>query len=163
MHSRKYYLRRLLGSEAAFSMICRLSLRQRMRMRKRVKPSRTLCSARNLVIHTALCGASGLNSDVPLPPRQEVRNGDKDVTSGTPEILYDIVLSPLVCYSNLVYRVDVLDQLQVCTPENFLLPLSPAIEPGHESASSEGLNTRDLRNLLAFSVNTAHTCPVFTF
>ena len=106
---------------------------------KKAKLSRTFCSARNLVIHATLGGAaSGLNSDVPLPPRQEVRNSDKDVTSGTPQVLYDIVLSPLVCYSNLVYRIDVLDQLQVCTPEDFFLPLSPAIEPGHRSASSEG-------------------------
>ena len=84
-------------------MKCRLSLCQQLQVGEKVKPPRTLRSARNLVIHTALCGASGLNSDVPLPPRQEVRDGDKDVTSGTPEVLYDIVLSPLVCYSNLVY------------------------------------------------------------
>jgi len=119
-------------------MKCRLSLCQHLQMCEIVKPPRTLCSARNLVIHTAICGASSLNSNVPLPPRQEVRNGDKDVTSGTPEVLYDIVLSPLVCYTNLVYRIDVLDQLQVCTPENFFLPLSPAIEPGHQLALSEG-------------------------
>lgn len=102
-----------------------------------MKSPRTLCPARNLVIHATLSGASGLNSDVPLPPRQEVRNGDQHVTSGTPEVLDDIVLSPLVRYSNLVYRVDVLDQLQVCAPENFFLSLAPAIEPGHQSALSE--------------------------
>ena len=132
-------------------------------MHERVKPSRTLRSACNLVIYAALGGTSSLNSDVPLPPRQEVRNGDKDVTGGTPEVLYDIVLGPLVCYSNLVYRIDVLDQLQVCTPENFFLPFPSSIEPGHQSVLSESQDIWHVRDLLAFSVNTAHTRPIFTF
>jgi hypothetical protein len=106
-------------------------------MRIKAEPPRTLRSVSNLVVHATLCGASGLNSDMPLPPCQEVRNGDKNITSGTPEVFYDVVLGPLVSYSNLVYRIDVLDQLQVCTPENFFLPLSSAIEPGHYSALGE--------------------------
>jgi len=144
-------------------MKCRLLPRQQLPMHEKVKSPRTLCSSRNLVIHAALGRAGGLNSDVPLSPCQEVRNGDKDITSGTPEVFNDVVLGPLVSYSNLVYRVDVLDQLQVCAPENFFLPLSPPVEPRHQSALSEGQNIGYPRNLLAFSVNTAHTGPVFTF
>ena len=111
MGGRKHYLRRLLGSEVTFSMKCRLLPCQQLQMRKKVKPSRTLCSVRNLVVHAALGRTSGLDSDVPLPPCQEVRNCDENVTSSAPEILYDVVLSPLVRYSNLVYRIDVLDKL----------------------------------------------------
>ena len=103
-------------------------------MHIKVEPLRTLRSIGNLVVHTTLRRPSGLDSNMPFPPCQEVRNGDKNVTSGTPEVLYDVVLSPLVSYSNLVYRVNVLDQLQICTPENFLFPLASAIEPGHYSA-----------------------------
>ena len=111
MYGRKYHLQRPLGSEATFSMRCRLSQRQRLRMCVHVKLPRTLCPICNLVVHTALSRACGLDSDVPLSPCQEVRNGDKNVTSGAPEVLYDIVLGPFVGNSNLVYRVDVLDQL----------------------------------------------------
>jgi len=145
-------------------MKCKLLARQKPQMRIKVEPPRTLRSVGNLVVHTALCGASGLNSDVPLPPCQEVRNGDENVASGTPEVLYDVVLGPFVSYANLVYRIDVLDQLQVCTPENFFFPLSSAVEPGHYSAlSRDDQDTGHLRNLLSFSVDTAHTCPVFAF
>ena len=145
-------------------MKCKLLTRQQPQMRIKVESPRTLRSVGNLVVHAALCEACGLDSDVPLPPGQEVRNGDENVASGTPEVLYDVVLGPFVSYSNLVYRVDVLDQLQVCTPENFFFPLSSAIESGNYLAlGRDGQNTGYLRNLLSFSVNTAHTCPVFTF
>jgi hypothetical protein len=69
----------------------------------------TFCPIRNLVVHAALGRAGGLDTDVPLPPRQEVRDGDKNVTGSAPEILDDVVFSPLIGYSNLVDRVDVLD------------------------------------------------------
>lgn len=48
---------------------------------------------------------------MPLPSRQEIGNGDKNVTCGAPEVLDDVVLSPLISYSNLVDRVNVLDEL----------------------------------------------------
>lgn len=131
MHSRKYYLQRLPGSEVTFSTKCRLFPGQQPQMRKKAKPLRTFCPVRNLVVHAAFGGASGLNTDVPLPPRQEVRNGDQNVASGTPEVFYNVVFSPLVSYSNFVYRINVLDQLQVCAPEDFFLPLPPTVEPGH--------------------------------
>ena len=102
MGGRKHYLRRLLGSEATFSMKCRLLPHQQPRMRKKVKQLRTLCSVRNLIVHATLGRASGLNSDVPLPPCQEVRNGDENITSGTPQVFYDVVLGPLVGYSDLI-------------------------------------------------------------
>ena len=92
-------------------MKCRLLTHEQLEIRPRVKPPRTLRSARNLIIYTAFGRASGLNSNMPLPTRQEVGDGDKNVTSGTPKVLYDVVLGPLISYSNLVYRVDVLDQL----------------------------------------------------
>lgn len=85
--------------------------RQQLQVRIEVKPPLTLRSVRDLVVHAALGGAGGLDSDVPLPPCQEVRNGNENVTSGTPEVLYDVVLSPLIRYSDLVYRVDVFNQL----------------------------------------------------
>jgi len=48
---------------------------------------------------------------VPLPSCEKVRDGDENVTGGTPKVLDDVVLSPLVSYSNLVDRVDVFDKL----------------------------------------------------
>jgi hypothetical protein len=44
-----------------------------------------------------------------LPSRQEVRDGNKNVTCGTPEVFDDVVLSPLIGYPNFVDRIDVLD------------------------------------------------------
>lgn len=134
MHGRVHYLPRLPGLEATSLMKCRLSACQRPPMRIKMKLLRTFRSVSDLVVHTAHCGASGLNSDMPLPSCQEVRDGDKNVTSGTPEVLNDVVLGPLVSYSNFVYRVDVLDQLQVCTPEDFLFSLSSAVKPENSSA-----------------------------
>lgn len=64
-----------------------------------------------MVVYASLDRSGGLNADVPFPSRQEVRDGDKNVARGTPEVLDDIVLSPLVSDSNLVDGVDVLDQL----------------------------------------------------
>ena len=99
-----------------------------------MEPLRTFRSVSDLVVHTAHCGASGLDGNIPLPSCQEVRDGDKDVTSGAPEVLNDVVLGPLISYSNLVYRVNVLDELQVCTPEDFLFSSSSAVEPENSSA-----------------------------
>jgi hypothetical protein len=135
MHGREHYPPRLPGSEATFSMKCRLSICQRPLMRIKVKPLRTFRSVGDLIVHTVHRRASGLNSDMPLPSCQEVRDGDKNVTSSTPEILDDVVFGPLVSYSNLVYRVDVFDQLQVCAPEYFLFSFSSTVETANYSAS----------------------------
>ena len=98
------------------------------------KISRTLRPICNSVVHAALGRPESLNTDMPLSSCQEIGNSDQNVTCGTPEVLDDVVFSPLVSYSNFVDRVDVFDQLQVCAPENLLLPLASAIESGDRSA-----------------------------
>lgn len=92
-------------------MKCKLSRCQQLQTRTEAKSLRTLCSVRNLVVHTTLSRTSGLDGDVPLPSCEKVRDGDENVTGGTPKVLDDVVLSPLVSYSNLVDRVDVFDKL----------------------------------------------------
>jgi hypothetical protein len=92
-------------------MKCRLSPCQLLAVPIAAKETRTLSPVGNVVVHGSLDRTGGLNTDVPFPSRQEVRNGDKNVACGTPEVLDDVVLSPLVSNSNLVDRVDVLDQL----------------------------------------------------
>jgi hypothetical protein len=92
-------------------MKCRLLLCQSLVVCICTKAPRTLCPVRNLIVHVPPGRAGGLDTDMPLPPRQEVRNGNKNVTCGAPEVLDYVVLSPLISYSDLVDRVDVLDQL----------------------------------------------------
>lgn len=112
-------------------MKCRLLSCQLLVVRIGAEAPRTLCPVCNLVVHAAPGGTSSLNTDVPLPPRQKVRNCNKDVTGGAPEVLDYVVLGPLISYSNFVDRVDVFDQLQVRPSENLLLSLAPTIEPGN--------------------------------
>ena len=79
--------------------------------RARVNASRTLCPICNSVVHATLSRIDCLKIDMPLSSCQEVRNGNKNVACSTPEVLDDVVLGPFISYSNLVDRIDVLDQL----------------------------------------------------